>query len=165
MVDIALLEHCLREDLNKRAPRVMGVLKPLRMVIENYPERQVEEFEVANNPEDLDWVAALLDSMPNVNIDFSARMDELGRQPYTARAFFLRYPDRILFGTDLAADPAVYRLNYRFLETFDESFDYGLEPTPCQGRWQIHGIGLPDDILRAVYRDNASRVLGLGGSW
>jgi glutaminyl-tRNA synthetase len=52
IVDIALLEHCLREDLNKRAPRVMGVLKPLRMVIENYPERQVEEFEVANNPED-----------------------------------------------------------------------------------------------------------------
>jgi glutaminyl-tRNA synthetase len=52
MVDIALLEHCLREDLNKRAPRVMGVLKPLRVVIENYPEGQVEEFEVANNPED-----------------------------------------------------------------------------------------------------------------
>ena len=52
MVDIALLEHCLREDLNKRAPRAMGVLKPLRMVIENYPEGQVEEFAVANNPED-----------------------------------------------------------------------------------------------------------------
>ena len=52
MVDIALLEHCLREDLNKRAPRVMGVLKPLRVVIENYPEGQVEEFAVANNPED-----------------------------------------------------------------------------------------------------------------
>jgi glutaminyl-tRNA synthetase len=54
MVDIALLEHCLREDLNKRAPRVMGVLKPLRVVIENYPEGQVEEFAVANNPEDGD---------------------------------------------------------------------------------------------------------------
>jgi len=52
MVDIALLEHCLREELNKRAPRVMGVLKPLRVVIENYPEGQVEEFAVANNPED-----------------------------------------------------------------------------------------------------------------
>ncbi|HEX7628902.1 MAG TPA: glutamate--tRNA ligase family protein, partial [Candidatus Methylomirabilis sp.] len=52
MVDIALLEHCLREDLNKRAPRAMGVLKSLRVVIENYPEGQVEEFAVANNPED-----------------------------------------------------------------------------------------------------------------
>jgi glutaminyl-tRNA synthetase len=52
MVDIALLEHCIREDLNKRAPRVMGVLRPLKVVIVNYPEGQVEEFEAENNPED-----------------------------------------------------------------------------------------------------------------
>jgi glutaminyl-tRNA synthetase len=51
-VDIALLEHCLREDLNRRAPRVMGVLKPLRVVIENYPEGQAEELAAVNNPED-----------------------------------------------------------------------------------------------------------------
>ncbi len=52
VVDIALLEACLREDLNKRAPRVMGVLRPLRVVIENYPEGKVEEVEALNNPED-----------------------------------------------------------------------------------------------------------------
>ena len=52
VVDIALLEHCLREDLNKRAPRVMGVLHPLKLVIENYPEDQVEEIAAVNNPED-----------------------------------------------------------------------------------------------------------------
>jgi glutaminyl-tRNA synthetase len=52
LVDIALLEHCLREDLNRRAPRVMAVLRPLRVVIENYPEDQVEEFEAVNSPED-----------------------------------------------------------------------------------------------------------------
>ncbi len=52
VVDIALLEHCLREDLNRRAPRAMGVLHPLRVVIENYPEGQVEEMEAVNNPED-----------------------------------------------------------------------------------------------------------------
>jgi len=52
-VDLALLEHCLREDLNKRAPRAMGVLKPLQVVIENYPEGQVEEFDTLKNPEDL----------------------------------------------------------------------------------------------------------------
>ncbi len=51
-VDMALLEHCVREDLNKRAPRVMGVLRPLRIVIDNYPEGQVEELEAINNPED-----------------------------------------------------------------------------------------------------------------
>jgi len=51
-VDIALLEHCLREDLNKRTSRVMAVLRPLRVVIDNYPEGQVEELEAVNNPED-----------------------------------------------------------------------------------------------------------------
>jgi glutaminyl-tRNA synthetase len=51
-VDMALLEHCLREDLNKRAPRVMAVLKPLKVVVENYPEGQVEELDAVNNPED-----------------------------------------------------------------------------------------------------------------
>jgi glutaminyl-tRNA synthetase len=52
MVDVALLEHAVREDLNRRAPRVMGVLDPLRVVVENYPEGETEEFEIANNPED-----------------------------------------------------------------------------------------------------------------
>lgn len=51
-IDLALLEHCLREDLNKRAPRVMVVLKPLRVVIDNYPDDQVEEMDAINNPED-----------------------------------------------------------------------------------------------------------------
>jgi glutaminyl-tRNA synthetase len=51
-VDVALLEHCLREDLNRRAPRLMAVLRPLKLVIENYPEGQVEELDAVNNPED-----------------------------------------------------------------------------------------------------------------
>jgi len=52
MVDIALLEHSVREDLNKRAPRVMAVLRPIRLVIDNYPENKMEELEAVNNPED-----------------------------------------------------------------------------------------------------------------
>jgi glutaminyl-tRNA synthetase len=52
LVDLALLEFCVREDLNRRAPRVMGVLRPLKVVIENYPEGRVEELEAVNNPED-----------------------------------------------------------------------------------------------------------------
>ena len=52
MVDVALLEYCIREDLNKRAPRVMAVLRPLRLVIDNYPEDRVEELDALNNPED-----------------------------------------------------------------------------------------------------------------
>ncbi|MBN1160762.1 MAG: glutamine--tRNA ligase/YqeY domain fusion protein [Dehalococcoidales bacterium] len=51
-IDLAFLEHCLREDLNSRAPRIMGVLRPLRLIIDNYPENQVEELDAVNNPED-----------------------------------------------------------------------------------------------------------------
>ena len=51
-IDIALLEHCIREDLNKRAPRIMGIMRPLRVVIDNYPEGQTEELDAVNNPED-----------------------------------------------------------------------------------------------------------------
>ena len=47
-----MLEHFVREDLNKRAPRVMAVLRPLKVVIDNYPENQVEEMDAVNNPED-----------------------------------------------------------------------------------------------------------------
>jgi glutaminyl-tRNA synthetase len=54
VVDVAQLEHAIREDLNRRAPRVMGVLRPLRVVIENYPEGRVEELDAVNNPEDPD---------------------------------------------------------------------------------------------------------------
>jgi glutaminyl-tRNA synthetase len=52
LVDLALLEYCVREDLNFRAPRVMGVLRPLKVIIDNYPEGRVEELEAVNNPED-----------------------------------------------------------------------------------------------------------------
>jgi glutaminyl-tRNA synthetase len=53
VVELAMLEHFVREDLNKRAPRVMAVLRPLKVVIENYPEHQVEEMDAVNNPEDV----------------------------------------------------------------------------------------------------------------
>jgi predicted TIM-barrel fold metal-dependent hydrolase len=112
--------------------------------------------------EDLALVSRLLDANPNLSVDIAARLGELGRQPYSSRAFFLRHADRILFGTDMGPEPDHYAIHYRFLETFDESFDYGTEPVPGQGRWQIHGIGLPDDVLRKVYRDNARRILRLG---
>jgi glutaminyl-tRNA synthetase len=52
LTDMALLEHCVRDDLNKKAPRVLGVLRPLKVVIDNYPENQVDELDAVNNPED-----------------------------------------------------------------------------------------------------------------
>jgi predicted TIM-barrel fold metal-dependent hydrolase len=115
---------------------------------------------VANNPEDLDYVARLLDDHPNVVIDFSARIDELGRQPYSARDFFVAYQNRILFGTDMPVSADIYRCYFRFLETRDEYFDYpDYIGRLGHSRWKIYGLHLPDEVLRKVYYENAMRVI------
>jgi predicted TIM-barrel fold metal-dependent hydrolase len=111
--------------------------------------------------ENLGWVGALLERCPNFFVDIGARLGELGRQPYTARDFFIRYADRVLFGTDQPPRREVYQLHYRFLETRDEYFNYGLGEIPSQGRWMIYGLSLPDETLRKVYYENAARLLGL----
>ena len=135
------------------------LLSALDRLVGRHPRTTFIGAHVASAAEDLALVGGLLDRRPNLSVDIAARLAELGRQPYSTRAFFLRYADRILFGMDMAPDPALYAVHYRFLETYDESFDYSTDPVPGQGRWQIHGIGLPDDVLRKVYRDNALRIL------
>jgi predicted TIM-barrel fold metal-dependent hydrolase len=104
-----------------------------------------------------------------MSVDMAARIGELGRQPRAARKFFDRYQDRIVFGTDATPNGAdtpqqtfsdpLYEIYYRFLETEDEYFDYAPARVPPQGRWRIYGLGLPDEVLRKVYRDNATRLL------
>jgi predicted TIM-barrel fold metal-dependent hydrolase len=143
-------------------PAFDELLAAFERLIAGHPRTTFVGAHVGCAAEDLGLVGRLLDAHANLNVDIAARLGELGRQPYSARAFFLRHADRILFGVDMAPEPDIYAVHYRFLETFDESFDYGTEPVPGQGRWQIHGIGLPDDVLRKVYRDNARRILRLG---
>ncbi len=87
-VDIALLEHTLREDLNKRAPRVMAVLEPLKVVIDNYPEDQVEEFEIVNNPEDTDMGSR---QVPFSRVIYIEQTDFMENPP---RRFFRLAPGR-----------------------------------------------------------------------
>jgi predicted TIM-barrel fold metal-dependent hydrolase len=145
-------------------PSFDELLAAFGRLVARHPRTTFVGAHVGCAAEDLGLVGRLLEANPNLFVDIAARLGELGRQPYTARAFFLRHADRILFGTDMGPDPDLYAIHYRFLETFDESFDYGTDGVPGQGRWQIHGIGLPDDVLRKVYRDNARRVLRLGPS-
>jgi predicted TIM-barrel fold metal-dependent hydrolase len=127
-------------------------------VIARHPKTTFVAAHVAECGENLARVTQLLEKCPNVSIDISARASELGRQPYSSRALFLKFPDRILFGADLVPEESMYRLYFRFLETADEYFDYPSHASR-QGRWQIQGIYLPDDVLRKVYRDNALRLL------
>ncbi|OGV71370.1 MAG: hypothetical protein A3K19_01395 [Lentisphaerae bacterium RIFOXYB12_FULL_65_16] len=115
---------------------------------------------VANLPEDLGVVGRLLDRFANVFIDISARLDELGRQPYSARDFLIRHQDRVLFGVDMPVTPEIYRCHFRFLETRDEYFE-----TPDyvgrwgKSRWRVHGLGLPVKVLEKLYRKNAFRAV------
>jgi predicted TIM-barrel fold metal-dependent hydrolase len=127
-------------------------------VFPRHPKTTFVGAHVAEHPEDLSYVSRLLDANPNLHVDISARCAELGRQPYTAREFFLKYADRILFGSDLIPDVNMYRLYFRFLETRDEYFEYPSHASR-QGRWNIYGLFLPDEVLRRVYRENALRLL------
>jgi predicted TIM-barrel fold metal-dependent hydrolase len=116
---------------------------------------------------DMDKVAALLDKYPNADVELSATVQDLGRAPLMIRKFFLKYQDRILFGSDGNPGRGIDEFwipHWRFLETLDEHFDHPAQmrsPTgaPLHGRWRIYGIGLPDDVLRKVYYSNALRYL------
>ncbi len=140
-------------------PSFMSIMAAMARVVERHPQTTFIGAHGGCYAENLGWVGALLDRCPNFHIDISARIAELGRQPYTARRFFLRYADRILFGIDQEPRVDWYRVYYRFLETDDEYFNYGLREIPTQGRWRIYGIFLPDDVLRQVYADNAARLI------
>ncbi len=138
-------------------------------VFARHPHTQFIALHVGNFSENLASVSASLDRFPNMSVDIAARIGELGRQPRAARAFFEKYQDRILFGTDaiphgdeypqqLFCD-RLYEIYYRFLETDDEYFDYAPAKIPPQGRWEISGIALPDSILKKLYYENAARLL------
>lgn len=126
-------------------------------VFARHPDTRFVAAHLAESSENLDRVAAMLERHANVCVDMSARVAELGRQPYRARNFFLRFSDRILFGADLLPDITMYRQHFRFFETYDEYIDYPSHASR-QGRWQVCGIGLPREVLVPVYRTNAQRV-------
>ncbi len=143
---------------DQQCPTRQDRLDQLHRVIARHPQTTFINTHFGNNAEDLASVAEKLDKYPNMVVDIDARISELGRQPYTARKFFLKYQDRILFGTDTTPNRAAYRIYYRFLETDDEYFDASASHHR-QGFWNIYGIFLPDDVLDKIYRKNARRIL------
>jgi predicted TIM-barrel fold metal-dependent hydrolase len=140
-------------------PSFISIVNGLANTVARHPDTLFVGAHMGCYAENLEWVGAILDRCPNFYVDISERIGELGRQPYSARRFFLKYPDRILFGTDRSPDEFIYPTYYRFLETDDEYFEYGIEEVPRQGRWRIYGIHLPDDVLEKVYYKNAERVM------
>lgn len=141
-------------------PSFHEIHRHYRQLLRNHPGTTFLLPHFANWPENFAYVGEILEEHPNVHLDFSARTDELGRQPQAARDFLIRHQDRVFFGTDMPASAAMYRYHFRFLETYEE----GLIPPDYDGsfgryRWSVTGLGLPDEVLRKLYHENALRLI------
>lgn len=153
----------------KDFPSNSELLEARNRVLERHPKTRFIVLHVGNDAENLPYVSECMDRFPNMHVEMGARIGELGRQPRMSRKFFEKYQDRILFGTDAVPHGTdtpqqiftdqLYEIYYRFLETEDEYFDYAPAKVPPQGRWRIYGLGLPDEILKKVYYENAARLL------
>lgn len=128
-------------------------------IVSRHPKTRFIGAHMASNAEDLTMVSRWLDEHPNLYVDIAARIAELGRQPYTARKFLMKYSDRVLFGTDGPRVPERLLYHWRFMETLDEYFPYAENDFPPQGFWRIYGLGLPDDVLKKIYFENAERIV------
>lgn len=140
-------------------PKRASLHEARNRVIARHPHTTFIAAHFANDAEDLEQLSTWLDSFPNMYVEFASRLNELGRQPYSARRFFEKHQDRILFGTDGPWPESRIKLYWRFLQTWDEYFPYSEKVPPPQGNWRIYGIGLDPIVLQKVYFQNASKII------
>lgn len=145
-------------------PRFGQLMDSLEALVAGHPGTRFIGLHAGCNAEDIAWIDRMLTTYPNLTIDIAARIAELGRQPRRTRALILRHPGRVLFATDLVPpERDAYEIYFRFLETEDEYFPYSPDDPPPTGRWCISGLGLPPEVLRLIYSENARALIpGLG---
>lgn len=127
------------------------VVETLERAVRKHPRTTFVACHFANCCSDLNRLGGMLDRYPNLFADIGARFAEVAPIPRFMHAFFERYQDRLLYGTDMDPDPEMYRITFRLLETVDEHF---YPPIFAKYHWPWHGFGLPDSVLRKVYGDN-----------
>jgi predicted TIM-barrel fold metal-dependent hydrolase len=155
-----LLRHPEWSFCDPRFPSFQRLIDALEAIVAAHPRTTFIGAHVGCYSENLAWVGRMCATYPNFHVDVGARINELGRQPRAAAEFMTRHADRVLFGTDVFPPDAVrYARYFRFLETADEYFPYDPDDAGRSGRWRMSAVALPDDALRAVYRDNARRLL------
>jgi len=150
-----LIEHPDWSFFGRDYPSLPSLLEARNRIFAKHPRTTFVSLHMGW-PENLDWVQSMLDQYPNVMVEFGAREAELGRQPRRTRALFVKYPERVMFGTDNDVSEGLYRNIFRWLETDDEYFDYW--GAPGQGRFEISGLALPDEVLKKIYHENAERL-------
>jgi uncharacterized protein len=154
-------------NLNESGPPYEVIEKARENMHRKHPKTRFVNAHMAMLYYDPEKLAAFLDTYPNADIEMSATFQDLGRAPRLWREFILKYQDRIFFGTDGSQNRGAdefWRPHWRYLETYDEYFYHPAQVrtpsgSPGHGRWNISGIGLPDDVLRKVYYENALRHL------
>jgi len=104
---------------------------------------------------DLERLGKLFDANPNMYVDIAAVLAELGRQPYSAHDFLVKYQDRVLMGKDIY-EVNEYKWYFRALETRDEYFEYYRHR---HAFWRIYGFQVPDEVLKKVYYKNALKLV------
>lgn len=129
-----------------------GMIDILEDAVKKHPGTTFIAVHFANLSYDLSRLGTLLDTYPNLYADISARYAETAPIPRFVRAFYLKYQDRLLYGTDMGFGLGMYRTTFRILETADEHF-YAHELFSYH--WPLNGFDLPEDVLRKVYHDNA----------
>ena len=159
-------------------PSWTELLDAFEEVVRGNPGTDFIGVHFGNAGEDLDFVERMLATYPNFYVDIAARLGEIGRHdPKRVRKLFMRYQDRILFGTDIGMTPyglmlgapgeepsvpedikPFYDIHWRFLESSDNPMPH---PTSIQGEWSIAGISLPQEVLEKVYVHNAVSLLSL----
>src|ERR1039458_3105186 len=136
----------------KDVPSYEELLSVRERLLAKHPRTKFIFCHFSNQGNDTAALAKMLDRFPNMYVDVSARDYEIGREPRTMRAFLERYKERVLFGTDMGRDAAMYRGWWRLLETGDEYM---------HGRiwWPYYGLELSPAVLKSLYRDTALKVL------
>jgi len=136
----------------KDVPPYEDLLLTRDRVLARHPEMKFIFCHLSNQGNDTAALSNLLEKYPNAYLDISARDYELGRQPRTARAFLERYRERIMFGTDMGRDQAMYEAWWRLLESADEYL-------PGRIWWPYYGLQLPAPVLESLYRATAMKVM------
>jgi uncharacterized protein len=145
-----------RIDMTK--PGIIGfdaLLQTLENAVKDNPKTIFVACHFANLNHDMDKLAKMFDKYPNFYADISARYAESAPIPRYMKTFYIKYQDKLLYGTDMSFDLAMYRTTFRILESEDEHF---YETDLFGYHWALNGFGLPKDVLKKVYHDNASRL-------
>jgi uncharacterized protein len=153
-LEMALFENRRFND-PARFPPFDELMAERDRMLANHPNTTWILAHMGWHTHDLARLGRIFDEHPNVHAEVGAVLYDLGRQPRFAREFFEQYQDRILFGKD-SFQPDEYPYYWRVFETADEYFDYYRD---YHAFWKLYGMDLPDDVLRALYYENALRII------